>query len=275
MTKSNISWTDWSWNPYDWHCTPLSPGCKNCYARAFAERLGKTFVGKPNWRGAKAWLELKKIPSGSAVFVNSFSDTYHEDVPGEWIHAIHNAAAYNRPDLTFLLLTKRPERAYAMRHTLAWPENLWIGTSVESAEYLWRLDYLLEIPAAGHFLSAEPLLGSLAGLEKYLSVAFGRYQPGYEHTPANWKHINHRPKQCLDWTIVGGESGAVRRPFQTAWAEEIRDMCQEAGTSFYFKQGSGFKPGQNRLLDGREWNETPFTLLKHEPTAAPVQLALL
>ncbi len=241
MGKTNIGWCDYSLNFYTWDCTKVSPGCKNCYMMALAERYGKPLVGRPQWRGANAYKELKAIPSGSVVFVNDMSDTYHENVPAAWIHAIHNAAAYNRPDLTFLLLTKRPERAYAMRHTLAWPKNLWLGTSVENEDYLWRLWYVIQTPAAGKFVSAEPLLGSLKfGFEAYLD-------------------------RGIDWVIVGAESGAGRRDFNPDWAREIRDMCIRTGARFFFKQGSGFKPGQNRTLDKREWNETPFILqTKHE-----------
>lgn len=232
MGKTKIEWCDYSLNFYTWDCTKVSPGCKNCYMMALAERYGKPLVGRPQWRGANAYKELRRIPAGSVVFVNDMSDTYHESVPEAWIHAIHNAAAYNRPDLTFLLLTKRPERAYAMRHQLIWPRNLWLGTSVESEDYLWRLSYLRHIPAAGRFVSAEPLLGSLRrGLEYYL-----------------------RP-EWISWVIVGGESGANRRAFDPDWAREIRDMCSRTGAKFFFKQGSAFKPGQDRVLDGRTWDE--------------------
>lgn len=238
MGKTNIGWCDYSLNFYTWDCTRVSSGCANCYMMAMADRYGKPLTGRPQWRGANAYRELKAIPPSSVVFVNDMSDTYHPAAAVEWIHAIHNAAAYNRPDLIWLLLTKRPERAYAMRHLLAWPPNLWLGVSVESADYLWRLHYLIRIPAAGRFISAEPLLGTLKyGLETYLT-------------------------RGIDWVIVGGESGAQRRPFGMDWAAEIRDMCIRTGVPFFFKQGSAFKPGQDRLLDGRLWNETPFQLAK-------------
>lgn len=249
MGKTNIGWTDYSLNFYTWDCTKVSAGCQNCYMMSMAQRYGKPMAGRPQWRGKNAYKELFSIPAGSRVFVNDMSDTYHEAVPAEWIHHIHNAAAYLRPDLTFLLLTKRPERAYGMRDLLVWPKNLWLGTSVESEGCLWRLDYLLKTPAAGHFLSAEPLLGPLPSLWPYLWPVW--YWTATKSTR-------------LDWVIVGAESGSNRRSFDKLWARGIRMMCTEAHVPFFFKQGSAFKPGQDRLLDGREWNETPFQLKVEE-----------
>lgn len=244
MGKTNIGWCDYSLNFYTWDCNKTSPGCAHCYMMSLASRYGKPLVGRPQWRGAAAYKELRHIPSGATVFVNDMSDTYHESVPDKWIHAIHNAAAYLRPDLTFLLLTKRPERAYYMRHLLAWPSNLWLGTSVENADYLWRLDYLLKTPAAGHFLSAEPLLGPL-DLRFYLGRCLRYPDLGYKH--------------ALKWVIVGGESGSKHRPFDHAWAKSILHDCIDFGVPFFFKQGSAFKPGQDRKLSGWEWSQSPFT----------------
>lgn len=249
MGKTNIEWCDYSLNFYTWDCTKISPGCANCYMMTLANRYGKPLSGRPQWRGANAYKELRAIPPGMTVFVNDMSDTYHESVPDQWIHSIHNAAAYLRPDLTFLLLTKRPERAYYMRHLLAWPSNLWLGASVENADYLWRLHYLLRTPAAGHFLSAEPLLGALGPELRYYLGDIERFgRRGWEY---------RRPG--LKWVIVGGESGPNRRPFDHAWAKQILDACLDYSVPFFFKQGSAFKPGQDRKLNGWEWSQTPFT----------------
>lgn len=244
MAKTSIEWADNTLNFYTWDCTRISPGCKNCYMMTMAASFNRPLVGKPQWRGANVYKELRALKPGAVVFVNSMSDTYHENVPVAWIHAIHNAAAYLRPDVTFLLLTKRPERTLALSPYLAWPKNLWIGTSVESRDYLWRLDYLLQIPAAGHFVSAEPLLDSLTELKPYL------YSTAW--------------RKGLGWVILGGESGKVRRMFDHQWAREVRDLCLKAEIPFMFKQGSALRPGEDRLLDGREWNGSPFHLEKHE-----------
>ena len=197
MSKTTIEWASHTLNFYTWDCTKVSPGCQHCYMMELAKRRNKPLTGYPQWRGSNAFRELRALPPGSVVFVNSMSDTYHEHVPLAWVHSIHNAAAYLRPDVTFLLLTKRPERALALSPYLAWPQNLWVGTSVENDDYLWRLSYLIRIPAAGRFVSAEPLIGSLRfGLETYLTRGLG-------------------------WVIVGGESGKDRRDFDKEWAKSV------------------------------------------------------
>lgn len=252
MSKTTIEWASHTLNFYDWSCQKVSPGCKNCYAEHLAMRRGMVFNKPPEWRD-NAWKELRTMKPGSVVFVNSMSDSYHELVPVEWIHRIHNAAR-QRPDITFLLLTKRPERAYGLSPHLDYPPNLWVGTSVENEDYLWRLDYLLRIPAAGHFVSAEPLLSRLPGLERYLHptrAVFNRFDTLLVYPP-------HQYPNYLKWVILGAESGQNRRDFNKDWAREIRDMCQLADVPFLFKQGSGWHSGMDRELDGRTWDGTPF-----------------
>lgn len=265
MAKTNIEWASHSWNRYTWDCTKVSEGCKNCYMMALAERRGKPIIGRPQLR-ASALPELKTFPSGAVIFVNSMSDTYHEAVPLEWIQEIHNTAAAH-PDKTFLLLTKRPRRALELSPRLVYPPNLWVGTSIEKNKYLFRLDDLLQIPAAGHFLSAEPLLEPLLNLAPYLD----QLVPDYLRI----RGVRHP----LRWVIVGGESGKGRRTFNKSWARQIRDMCDEAGVPFMFKQGSSHQPGQDRLLDGQTWDQTPiFIKTDHQPdriASVPRQLTLL
>ena len=201
-------------------------------------------VGTPQVR-EKAWSELSRIPSGSIIFVNSMSDTYHEGVALETIQRVHNTASQH-PDKTFLMLTKRIERVASIHNDLTWSDNIWIGTSVENHNYYRRLDYLLDIPAAGRFVSAEPLLGEIH-LSPYLAT--GR----------------------LNWVILGAESGDNRRAFDPQWARIVRDECQAYEVPYLFKQGSHRKSGQQRLLDGRTWDETPFAETP-EPEIHPVQL---
>jgi len=227
MGKTGIGWTNSSWNPYTWNCHKVSPGCKHCYMFAMARKLqGLDATGAPKMRES-AWSELDRLEPGP-VFVNSMSDTYHPDAPVAWIHRIHNAAR-SRPHLTFLLLTKRIERTAALAPYLDWPTNLWIGTTVESADYLWRLDYLRAIrQAAGRFVSFEPLLEPV------------------------------RPDLVgLDWMIVGGESGPDRRIFSKWWARDLCWLAHDRNIPFFFKQGSAYAPGQDRLLDGIEYSEVP------------------
>ena len=117
-----------------------------------------------------------------------------------------------------------------MEASLNWPpSNLWLGVSVENPDYLWRADILKEVPAAIRFVSFEPLIG-----------AIGDYD-----------------LDGLQWIITGGESGSNPRPFNPDWARSIRDQCQAAGIPFFLKQGSAARPGQDRLLDGRTWEEYP------------------
>jgi protein gp37 len=269
MGKTTIEWASHTWNPYTWACRKVSPGCANCYAEFLAERRNGpgAFNRAPQWRGARAMQEIRRMPRGAVVFVNSMSDTYHEQARLTWIHSIHNIAAYLRPDVTFLLLTKRPERALGLARYLAYPPNLWVGTSVENADYLWRLDYLLRIPAAGHFVSAEPLLGPLPGLLPYVAKSFAG-------TDSYGDRVEMRLslKRRLRWVIVGAESGAKRRPFDKAWARDIRDMCGRAGVAYMFKQGSAYMSGQDRLLDGRTWDETPFTPRAQAVPAVPMPI---
>lgn len=278
MSETNIEWASHTWNCYDWHCTKVSPGCQHCYAETLAKRMGKTFNGAPNWRGKNAIKELLTFPSGAVIFVNSMSDSYHEGATLAMIHAIHNAAAYIRPDVTFLLLTKRPERALALSPHLIYPPNLWVGTSVESQDYLWRLNYLLQIPAAGHFLSAEPLLSALPNLDQYMVAEWEWIQPRVIRDGRMWYSYpatQHLKRYPLRWVIVGAESGADRRPMNLDWVRDIQYQCYHRSVPFMYKQGGAFKPGQNRMLDGQTWDETPFGAVRSDASQpAVVQPAL-
>lgn len=244
MKNTKIEWADHSWNPYHWRCNKVSQGCKNCYMMTFAKRLGEDPVGTPTVR-EKAFDELKSYKPGDVLFVNSMSDTYHEGVPVETIQRLHQTATAH-PHLIFLFLTKRIQRLSEIKDQLVFPDNLWTGVSVESNEVLWRLDYLAWIPGK-HFVSAEPLLEKV-----YLSSALQR---GHVH-----------------WVIVGGESGKNYRPFDKQWAQIIRDECLTYDVPFLFKQGSAFQSGQDRMLDGRTWDDTPFA--SPEPETEPNQLRL-
>lgn len=228
MGKTKIAWCDYSWNPYQWRCQAVSPGCANCYARNLAKRYGKDFGGPFATRWPAALKELRTFEAGSRVFVNDMSDTYYEKATHADIHRVHNAARQN-PHLYFLLLTKRIERALALAPYLDWPPNLWIGTTVENDSYLWRLDYLRRIPAAGRFVSFEPLIRSVG-------------QPDL---------------QGIQWVITGGESGPNRRPFDPAWAVDVLHAARKHGAAFFHKQGSGLYPGSDRYLNKKMYEELP------------------
>jgi protein gp37 len=163
------------------------------------------------------------------IFVNSMSDLFHEAVPQEFITNVFTVMA-RASWHTFQILTKRSERLLALSPQLSWPENVWQGVSVESQDYIRRIEHLTRVPAAVRFLSIEPLLGPIPRL----------------------------PLSSIDWVIVGGESGGGRRDMAPDWVRQIRDRCLEARVPFFFKQWGGRTPkSRGRILDGRTWEEMP------------------
>jgi protein gp37 len=230
---SGIEWTESTWNPVT-GCDKISPGCKHCYAERMAERLQA--MGQANYRnGFELTLQPKmlELPLGwkkpQTIFVNSMSDLFHDDVPLEFIKRVFDVMArahWHR----FQVLTKRAERLANVAPKLLWTANVWMGVSVENADYLWRIDHLRKTCAAVKFLSLEPLLGPLSALDL----------------------------RGIDWVIVGGESGFRARAMNEGWVVEIRQQCQRAGVPFFFKQWGGVnKKKAGRLLDGRTWDEMP------------------
>lgn len=243
---SKIEWTDVTWNPVA-GCTIESAGCTNCYAMRMAARLEA--MGSPKYQGltrksggrsvwtGKVALDPKSLSApykwrkSRKVFVNSMSDLFHPAVPDEFILRVWTVMA-ETPQHTYQVLTKRPDR---MRSLLSRPEfarlpNVWIGTSVENAAVLDRIDDLRATPAYVRFISFEPLIGSVRD--------------------ANLRDIH--------WAIIGGESGPRSRPMRPEWVEEIKSKCRLYGTAFFFKQWGGSTPkAGGRTLDGREWSEYP------------------
>jgi len=236
MAETTIEWTDRVWNPVT-GCTKISPGCKHCYAERMAKRLEG--MGQPNYRnGFKLTLQPKMldIPLGwrtpQRIFVNSMSDLFHADVPLEYIQGVFDVmrrANWHQ----YQILTKRSERLRELSPFLKWPEHVWMGVSVENANYVHRIDDLRHTGAAVKFLSLEPLLGPLPKLNL----------------------------RGIDWVIVGGESGPGARPMDRQWVMNLRDQCLRADVPFFFKQWGGVqKKRTGRKLDGRTWNEMPSEL---------------
>ena len=244
MSASKIEWTDVTWNPVT-GCNKISPGCKHCYAERMAGRLQAMKVEKyKNGFAVSLHHDALDLPlrwrKPRAIFVNSMSDLFHPDVPRSFIRAVF--ATMERADWhRYQALTKRPERAVELNDSLPWPPQVWLGVSVENAAYAHRIDLLRQTDAAVKFLSLEPLLGPLPGLDL----------------------------TGIDWVIAGGESGPGARPMPADWVRDIRDQCASAGVPFHFKQWGGvFKKRNGRLLDGREWNGMPAAA-----AAAPVAAA--
>ena len=191
-TKSNIEWTEMTWNPVT-GCTKISQGCKHCYAERMAKRL--TAMGSGRYRnGFQVTLhpDLLDVPrkwrQPRVVFVNSMSDLFHEDIPDEYIARVF-ATMRDCPQHTFQVLTKRADRLASLGPKLDWPRNVWMGVSVEDARVISRIDGLRAVPATIRFLSLEPLIGPLDRL----------------------------PLRGIDWAIVGGESGPRARPMKREW----------------------------------------------------------
>jgi protein gp37 len=243
--KSSIEWTDSTWNPVT-GCTKVSPGCKHCYAETFAERF-RGVAGHPYEQGfdLRIWPDRFDLPlrwkTPRTIFVNSMSDLFHRDVPDAVVETIFETmrrAAWH----TFQVLTKRPDRMRAFVETRARRKlapavvqpNTWLGTSVESQDYVHRAATIRDLPASIRFLSCEPLLGPL-DLRDVLD-----------------------PEAGINWVIVGGESGHGARPMEKEWVLSIRSQCAEAGVPFFFKQWGGRnKKRAGRELEGRTWDEMP------------------
>ncbi len=241
--RSTIEWTQATWNPTT-GCDKISTGCDNCYALGLAGRL-KT-MGSPKYQrdgdprtsgpgfGITMHPDALEIPlrwkAPRQIFVNSMSDLFHAQVSAAFVRDVFDTIAA-APQHTFQVLTKRSHRLARIAGALAWPDNLWMGVSVENAAALPRIDDLRRVPAAVKFLSCEPLLGPLGGIDV----------------------------DGIDWVIAGGESGRQHRPVETTWVTELRDVCTEADVPFFFKQWGGRTPkAKGRLLDGRVWDEMPL-----------------
>lgn len=221
---SAIEWTDATWNPVT-GCTRVSPGCARCYiVRTPPFRMaGRVFAraGNVSTTGVELHPDrLARVPRGPKIFVNSLSDLFHEDVPDDFIGDVWRVMDAH-PDRTFQILTKRPERALEWTrkwygHELGSPglieepnANIWLGVSIENARFSYRAELLRQTPAAVRFISAEPLLGPVAGALELRGI---------------------------DWLIIGGESGPRSRKMELAWAMGLVRQAREAGVPVFVKQ---------------------------------------
>ena len=231
--NSHIEWTHSTWNPVT-GCTKVSAGCKHCYAERMARRLKG--AGQERYRngfGVTLQEDLLELPftwkKPRVVFVNSMSDLFHDDVPLEYIQRVFRTM--ERADRhVFQVLTKRADRLAALADQLRWPANLWMGVTVENADYTSRIDKLRTVDAHVRFLSLEPLLGPIPNLDL----------------------------AGIGWVIVGGESGPGARPMEADWVRDIRAQCTDADVPFFFKQWGGTnKKARGRELDGETYSGMP------------------
>ncbi len=201
------------------------------YRNAFAITLQPDTLSLPlKWRKPRL------------IFVNSMSDLFHELVPTDYIAEVFGVMCQAQQHV-FQILTKRAQRLAEISAHLPWPSNVWMGVSVESHRYLWRVACLRSVPAAVRFLSLEPLLGPVPNL----------------------------PLDGVHWVIVGGESGPGCRPIAQEWVTDIRAQCRAAHVPFFFKQWGGLRKSSiGRTLEGKTWDEMPdFRLAKDLYSAGP------
>lgn len=243
---SDIEWTDATWNPIS-GCLMVSPGCTNCYAMRMASRLQA--MGHLSYRNVTRKSGTRAVWTGRIslnrkaldiplhwrkprkVFVNSMSDLFQEGVPADFVSLIWEVMRRAEWHI-FQVLTKRPAIMREVLLQLGLPvlPNVWLGTSVESADYKGRLADLRGVPAAVRFISFEPLLGPMGKLDL----------------------------SAIQWAIVGGESGPDARQMQSEWVEGIQVQCEEQDVAFFFKQWGGLnKKAAGRHYRGRVWNNFP------------------
>lgn len=245
---SDIEWTDATWNPIS-GCTMVSPGCTNCYAMRMAARLQS--MGHPSYRdvvrrsgGRPVWTgdlllneNVLKTPltwrKPRKIFVNSMSDLFQEGISPKFIAQVWQVMGAAHWHI-FQVLTKRPENMFRILQELPMLPNVWLGTSIESADYKTRIEFLRLVPAEIRFISFEPLIGDVGGVDL----------------------------AGIHWAIVGGESGPAARPMKAKWVEGIRRQCRRQGVEFFFKQWGGVnKRSRGRRYRGRIWDGFPSSPL--------------
>ena len=231
--NSAIEWTESTWNPVT-GCTKISIGCQNCYAERMAYRLQA--MGQPNYIDGfkvKTHEKVLSLPlrwkKPRTIFVNSMSDLFHEKVSVSFISKVFSVMEQT-PQHIFQVLTKRSENLRKVSKCLPWPDNVWMGVTVENNRHQQRIEDLRNTSAKIKFISFEPLLGSITNVDLIK----------------------------IDWVIAGGESGPKARPVSSLWVENIRDQCLAENVPFFFKQWGGFnKKKAGRVLDGRTWDQMP------------------
>jgi protein gp37 len=252
MAETSIEWATHVWNPTT-GCDRVSPGCAHCYALDMAARLKR--FGQPKYQkdgarrssgpgfGVTLHPQTLGAPLGwrkpRIVFVNSMSDLFHEEIPLNYIQQVFDVMR-RAPQHIFQVLTKRDERLAELASELPWPGNVWMGVSIENRRFVHRADRLRRVPAAVRFISAEPLLGPLEGLNL----------------------------AGIDWLIAGGESGPAHRRVREDWVTTLRDQCAAEDVAFFFKQWGGRQPTSGgRLLEGQEWSEMPRARMREVDAA--------
>lgn len=234
--RSRIEWTEATWNPVT-GCTRISAGCAHCYAERMARRLKA--MGQARYRQGFAVAcheDALEVPDHwkkpRLVFVCSMGDLFHEEVPDAFIRRVW-AAMERNPEHTFQVLTKRSRRLRELAPSLAWPDHIWAGVTIETDAMAKRLVDLSHVPAAIRFLSLEPMLGPLPSL------------------------LEERALAGIGWVICGGETGPGARPMALDWVRPLRDVCVRRGIPFFFKRWGGTTKKLGRSIDGECWDQMP------------------
>lgn len=240
MKISKIEWTEASWNPTI-GCNKVSLGCKNCYAEVMAKRLQA--MGNPDYKDG---FKFKMLPQRlneprqnkkpTLYFVNSMSDLFHEKMDYNFLDSILKVIK-ETPQHRYQILTKRPQRMrkYFLQNEI--PQNVWLGTTIESNKVKARIDLIRDLKASVKWLSCEPLINDLGEIDL----------------------------TGIDWVIAGGESGINARPMKEEWALNIQKQCEEQNVAFFFKQwgtwgSDGIKRNKKEngaLLNGRIYHAYP------------------
>jgi protein gp37 len=223
MNTTQIPYGTHCWNPV-WGCTPISAGCDHCYSQAFLRRFRKPQEVTIN---EEALVNPRFPREPARILVGFQTDLWHKAMPD---HALYMIMAHARahPDHRFVFLTKRATRFMNWSHDALYriPDNCWFGVTVEDAENLWRVDFLILASVPHRWLSVEPMLESLSAL-------------------------NARE---LEWVVVGKETGSETRPYERQWVQDIVDTCGCAGIPVYVKPGT-------HTQDGREYRQYPSGLI--------------
>ncbi len=210
--STKIEWTESTWNIIT-GCTRYSEGCKNCYAANMHKRL--TGMGQEKYKEPFEKVvfhdeELSRVlDKNKMIFVNSMSDTFHEEIQDEQINRILTACEY-RLNNVFQILTKRAYRLPDFKY----PGNVWLGATVENEKHKNRIDYLKKTNAKIKFLSCEPLLSDLGNLDL----------------------------SGINWVIIGGETGPKARAMHPEWVRNIIRQCKKQDVPVFFKQWGEWIP---------------------------------
>lgn len=233
--KSSIEWTTATWN-WATGCTKISEGCENCYMFREYPRLKRFGLPTYQWQPDDVHIheDVLSKPFGwktpRMIFTNSMSDFFHEKIPFEFLDRVLEVIKAT-PQHTYQVLTKRSWRMMKYGERIGcFPDNVWLGVTVESSPYKFRIEHLRKTDADVRFLSVEPLIAPVGVLDL----------------------------RGISWVIAGGESGPKYRSCEVEWLREVRDQCIDAKVPFFFKQWGGLRPKSGgRLLDGKKWNEFP------------------